>query len=292
MTSNPNVDIRRRTMLGDFLRTRRARLRPEQIGVPTSGGRRRTPGLRREEVAEQAGVSVEWYTWIEQGRDIHVSSSVLQNIARALRLSADEQLYLAILTTPAALLPDPFPAGGTLESYQQMIEALPYSPAYITNRMMDVVAWNRAADLVFGQLDAVPAGERNFLQLLFLDHDFRQRFDDWDSVAQGTVAGFRITAGRQLDSPKTAQLIATLSQRSQAFRQLWSQHDVQNSCAPQRTMLHPLAGALRFTVLSFQIGGDPDLRCCVHTPADPPTAAALSALLPAPAKPPLLGARP
>lgn len=272
-------------MLGDFLRTRRARLRPEQIGVP-AGGRRRTPGLRREEVAEQAGVSVEWYTWIEQGRDIHVSSSVLQSIARALRLSADEQLHLAILTTPAAAIPDPFPAGGMLESYRQMIEALPHSPAYITDRMMDVVAWNRAADMVFGQLDAVPAGERNFLRLLFLDSSFRQRFGDWGSVAQGTVAGFRMTAGRQIASPKTAQLIATLSQRSPEFRQLWARHDVQNSCAPQRTMLHPQAGALRFTVLSFQIGGDPDLRCCVHTPADQATAAALSAMLPAPDKPP------
>lgn len=264
MTAKQRLDdVRRRKMLGDFLRTRRARLRPSQAGLP-DGTRRRTPGLRREEVAELANISLEWYTWLEQGRDIQVSAGVLTRVAQALRLSADEQLYLSVLATPSSALPPRLSADLPDLASEQLVAALPDTPAYLTDHRMDIKAWNRAARIVFGELP--PSVEPNLLQLLFLHPPFRERFPDWHIFAEGTVATFRMTLGRHPTESHLTAFAGDLARRSAEFQALWARHDVQGVCAPHRQVDHPLLGCLDFDVLSLQVGADPDLRWCLYVP--------------------------
>lgn len=275
MVTDLTRDEQRRKMLAEFLRSRRARLTPEQVGI-TGGRRRRTPGLRREEVAELAGVSTDWYTWLEQGRDIQVSSGVIDAIARALRLSRDEQLHLMVLTAPAGTLTTFFSRNTDLERYQQFVTLLDELPAHVIDRRMDFIAWNRAARVTFGY-DA--GREHNMLRLFFLDDAFRRRMLDWERDARGIVAAFRMTVARHLDDPDLLALVQELTEQSAEFRQFWGEYEVRSLCGPYRVIDHPIAGRMTFDQLSFQVGGDPDIHCCMYKPADVSTAAKLRALL-------------
>ena len=167
----------RRTALAHFLKARRARLSPSDVGLPP-GVRRRTPGLRREEVAQLAEVGITWYTWLEQGRDINVSETILIRIADALQLTQDERLYLLMLTRSSF----PTPPSPTLTSIspllQQLLDIQGINPAYLTGRRCDILAWNQSAAKVFGDFGAIPVEERNLIWLLFTDSTFRQRFLD------------------------------------------------------------------------------------------------------------------
>ncbi|PHQ53355.1 hypothetical protein BLA24_01770 [Streptomyces cinnamoneus] len=186
-----------RTELAAFLRSRRARLRPEDVGVRPFSGRRRVPGLRREELAELAGVSVDYYIRLEQGRSQNVSDSVLDAVAGALRLDAAERAHLGHLTralrdSPAqALAPQPVRAG-----IQVLLGALDEVPAYVLGRRLDILASNRLARVLFGDFDALPAERRNVAWLHFLDPGARERYPDWEQTARDTVAALRMDLGR------------------------------------------------------------------------------------------------
>ncbi|QBD76764.1 XRE family transcriptional regulator [Ktedonosporobacter rubrisoli] len=254
----------RRMELSKFLRSRRARLTPERVGIPLTR-RRRTPGLRREEIAELAGVSTAWYTYLEQGRDVHVSRSVLESIADALQLSRDERIHLAWLADQP-LPPDVPPLVETLSpAYQRVLDLMELGPAYVTGRRTDILAWNRAASLIFADFAAIPERERNMLRLLFTESDFRQRFPARELFALETLSSFRATASQYLSDPHIAGFVEALKRESPEFRQAWEGQQVQRQCSRWREIEHPLVGKLILEIASFQISGDPDLKCCVYS---------------------------
>lgn len=270
MLSDQRVDdAQRRAALGEFLRTRRARLTPTQIGLP-AGPRRRTPGLRREEVAVAAGVSTTWYTYLEQGRDIHVSRIVLECIADALHLNQDERTHLFLLaeqSTPVA--PSLLPEEAIPPAYQLVLDELTDYPAYIRGRRMDILAWNKAARTVFGDFALLPHRERNLLWLLFTDTPFRRLFVDHAGLAQEMLEIFRETATRYISASWLNEFIDALSRVSPEFRQQWQGHNVRRKSygTVSRELLHPEMGRLVFTIAGFQMSGDPDMQCCIFTSA-------------------------
>ncbi len=263
-------DEQRREALSDFLRTRRARLAPGQVGLP-EGGRRRTPGLRREEVAQIAGVSTDWYTYLEQGRDVQASKSVLASIANALQLTVDEKLHFFALANQP-LVPDvAAPMEIIPPVFQQVLDALGETPAYITGRRCDILAWNQAASAVFVDFGALAVGERNLLWLLFTNAALKELFVDWAGYAQEVISVYRAAWRSSIGDPRITQLIDRLSSASAEFRGWWSQHDVQQTCAVQRELNHPQLGRLKLAVAIFQVNGNPDVQCCVYPAADEET---------------------
>ncbi|WP_165423037.1 helix-turn-helix transcriptional regulator [Ktedonosporobacter rubrisoli] len=269
----------RRLLLADFLRTRRARLSPTDIGLPT-GGRRRTPGLRREEVAQAANISVAYYTWLEQARDLHVSRPVLDSLAAALHLSLDERQHLFQLADQP-YIQEALERQEQLDPLlQHMLDNQGTSPALITGPACDVVAWNRAFCVVFGDLNKLAMHERNIIWLCFTESTFRQRLGNWQRYAQEALAVFRAKAGHLGDDTRFLQIVDALKQSSQEFRQWWPEHNVRTVTSPYREVEHSLLGHLVFGYMTFQINAYPDLRLCVFLP-DPASAAAkkLSALL-------------
>jgi transcriptional regulator with XRE-family HTH domain len=191
----------RRKTLGDFLKTRRTCLSPESVGLPKKRGGRRTPGLRREEVAQLAGISVTWYTWLEQGRDVMASEQVLASIAATLRLTTDERNYVFRLARKQAPT-DPRPIVRTVSpALRSVLDGLGTSPAWIVERRWNVLAWNRAACEVFGDLGVMPFGERNILRFVFTDETLRRRLVNWETFARSMLATFRASGGEYVDEP-------------------------------------------------------------------------------------------
>jgi transcriptional regulator with XRE-family HTH domain len=254
----------RRAELSEFLRTRRARLTPELVGMPLTR-RRRTPGLRREEVAERAGVSTAWYTYLEQGRDVHVSRSVLESIADALQLTRDERIHLSWLADQP--LPPEMPPLVEVISpvYQRTLDLMEWTPAYITGRRSDILGWNKAASIVFGDFAMIPEDERNMLWLLFTKSVFRQRFPARETFALETLSSFRATASQYLGDPRITAFLDRLRLASPKFCRAWEQQNVQRQCSQWREIEHPLVGQLTLEIASFQMSGDPDLKCCVYS---------------------------
>ncbi|WP_165423519.1 helix-turn-helix transcriptional regulator [Ktedonosporobacter rubrisoli] len=271
----------RREELGEFLRTRRARLSSEQIGMPKAP-RRRTPGLRREEVAIAAGVSTTWYTYLEQGRDIQVSSSILASLANVLQLSAAEREHLFTL----ANLPPPARVTRLEEHmlplYQRVLDELGNIPALLTGYTYDLLAWNRAASYVFGDLAALPEDKRNMLWLLYVQNPFSQRitvFSEREQYAQEVLEAFRGRANRHLDDPELLAFIENLKQASPRFSEQWAQHNVRTTCTGHKTLDHPRAGRMHFESLTFQVIEYPDIRCHMYVTADEPSKHKLHQLL-------------
>jgi len=256
---------RREDELAEFLRSRRARLSPADVGLPP-GARRRTPGLRREEVAELAGIGTTWYTWLEQGRDIRVSADVLDNLARALRLTPDERAHLFRVAhrqpPPRALAPReaaPPPA-------RRLLAALGVAPAYITGRRWDLLAWNAAAAAVFGDFGALPEAERNLVRVIFMDGELRRRLVDWEGTARGVLALFRADRGRYADDPRFAEVIDDLRRVSPEFGRWWPRHDVREHAAERKEIEHPVVGRLVLEPTTLQLVGSPDLKLVVYAP--------------------------
>jgi transcriptional regulator with XRE-family HTH domain len=252
--------------LGDFLRTRRARLAPEDIGLPR-GNRRRAPGLRRAEVAQLAGVSVDWYTWLEQGRPITVSTQVLESIVQALHLNANERDHLFFLAHQ-----QPPPARETgLEivspTLQHFLDHQVLSPAVVLRRW-DGVAWNEAARVVFGDFGQMTTFERNTIWQFFTSPALRQTLVDWEGHARRALAQFRATCGRYPGDPRLAELIHELMLRSPEFRAWWPEHEVLGTPEGRKEINHPQAGYLMFEHITFQVFDTPDLMVSVYTPLD------------------------
>ena len=245
---------------------------PQDVGLE-GGGRRRTPGLRREEVAQLAGVSVSWYTWLEQGRDMRPSPSVLDAIARVLRLSAAERAHLFHLARVELPLSGPDYPRTAPPGLAALVSALDPHPAFLIGPRTDVLAWN-AASRVICDFGALADDERNLLRWLLLDRlgeDPRL-----ESTAKNTLARFRAAHARYIDHPDFAALIAELEERSPQFRAWWPRHEVLADQAGTKSVDHWRAGPLRLHHLQTVPTSHPDLRLTIYAPADADSRAALA----------------
>ncbi|MEU7852650.1 helix-turn-helix transcriptional regulator [Nonomuraea sp. NPDC049141] len=273
--------------LGEFLRSRRARLRPEDAGLPTYGGRRRVPGLRREELAQLAGVSAGYYTRLEQGQSPNASDAVLDAVARVLRLDDDERAHLYSLARPkrsatrrrVAAKPEQVRPGVRL-----MIESFGDVPALIMGRFLDVLAWNPMAHaLLAGHLDAAApnrATERpNIARMLFLDPHMRELYPEWTRKARSTVEDLRLIAGRHPGAPELSRLISELTLGSPEFAELWAAHGVGDCGTAARTYCHPVVGGMTLMAEFMVLPNDEGQRVAVFN-AEPgsPSEAALRML--------------
>lgn len=258
-------ESKRRAALAAFLKTRRARLKPSDVGLPP-GARRRTPGLRREEVALLADVGTTWYTWLEQGRAINVSEPALERIADALRLTDDERCHLFVLARVHAPPSPENSTDGRRAILQRLLDDFERSPAFITGRRCEIVMWNSAATVVFGDFGLLPARERTMLWRVFTDPDFRSLFVDWESFAQDAIALFRVSAARYVGDPWYERYVSDLMRISAEFGQWWQRHDVLATDVKQRELHHSRVGRLLFDVVTFHAGDDPDMRLCVYMP--------------------------
>ena len=258
------LELDRHHELAAFLRSRRARLSPEQVGLPR-GLRRRTPGLRRAEVALLAGVTPEWYTWLEQGRDIHVSVQLLESLARVLQLDANERAHLFLLALRQPPPVETFLPSTISPTLQQFLNQLGTTPVCVVDPRLNVVAWNAASRVVFGDFATRSERERNLIWLLFTA-PLRQLNEEWEELARVYLAQFRAGYGRFINDPWWATQIAELSRISLEFRELWARNDVLNMSEGRKAVHHPLVGELTFDFLWFQTVDSGDLRLLIHTP--------------------------
>ncbi len=256
---------RRREELADFLRMRRAALNPEDVGLP-AGGRRRTPGLRREEVASLAGIGTTWYTWLEQGRDVRASLDVLEALARALRLNQAERTHLILLGRGEAPPPCKNPAERISPTLRRLIENLGPNPAYILGRRWDYLAWNDAAVALLGDFGSIPRAARNHAWLTFTDPTRREMFTDWDRSARVLVAKFRADSARHLRDPEFESLIAALRKTSPEFSRAWERHEVSQSGEGRKDLRHPLAGLMSFSHAVFHPAERLEQRLILYSP--------------------------
>ncbi|HBO0349225.1 helix-turn-helix transcriptional regulator [Pseudomonas aeruginosa] len=256
--SAPRTLERTRAELAEFLRSRRERISPEEVGLP-AGSRRRTPGLRREEVAALAGVGLSWYTWLEQGRDISVSSTFLDNLSRALKLDATERRHLFLLAHQRL----PAEPGRTWCVVPPLIHRLmadiPTRPAYVLNLRWDVLAWNAAADRVFG-FSALPADRRNLLWMLFTSPAMRVLFNPWEEQALQILSSFRRDFVRATQDPEITALVRDLVKASPDFREWWQQQDVHGPCQGIRDLRIEPIGPMVFEHTTLTIDEDRHLR--------------------------------
>jgi transcriptional regulator with XRE-family HTH domain len=258
--------------LGEFLRTRRARIAPESVGIPR-GERRRVPGLRRDELARLAGVSVEYYTRLEQGRSPNVSDSVLEAIAAALSLNDTELNHLRTLVRPTRRA-RPSPRGASKPKLRPavlaMLDQLDKLPAFVLGPTMDVLAHNKLADALY---DLTGADSRNMARHTFLDPKAKDFYVKWPEVARDTVAVLRLLATRHPDNTCLAGLVGELAVRSQEFRELWAHHDVKEKSFGVKELNHPLVGRLTMGYESLPLPGEQDMLLVMYVP-EPGSAAA------------------
>lgn len=273
--------------LGDFLRSRRARIRPEDAGLRTFGGRRRVPGLRREELAQLAGVSVDYYTRFEQGRAENISDGVLGAVAVALRLDAAETAHLTRLVRTAGRGGGPAQAA-ELEAEEpqevrpgllRLLESMPQTPAFVIGRRTDILAWNPLFAHLVTDFGALPPERRNKAWLVFLDPEVRGRFVNWERKARDLVAFLRFDLGRHPHDPRFAALIAELSERSPEFTRLWEAQEVRDKTHGGYHLRHPLVGEVALAYESLNLPDDPDQSLITYTAeAGSPSEAALRIL--------------
>ena len=263
--------------LGTFLRDRRTRLDPAAFGF--SQERRRTPGLRREEVAQRANISPTWYTWLEQGRGGAPSADVLNRIAAGLMLTEPEREHLFILALGRPPEVRYKAVNGVTPRLQRLLDALEVSPAIIKNATWDVVAWNRAAAALLIDYAALPPADRNILRLMFANARVRAAQEDWRSVARFVVGAFRADAMRAGASEEIKRLVEELSQLSPEFEALWRDNDVGGHAEGAKRIHHPELGALELEFSTFAVDGRPELAMVVYNPATSADADRIRSLL-------------
>ncbi len=253
--------------LGSYLRDRRTRLDPATFGIPLT--RRRTPGLRREEVAQRANVSATWYTWLEQGRGGAPSAPVLERIAQALLLThvEREHLFLLALGRPPEVRYQV--SEGVTPRLQRVLDALELSPAIVKTATWDVIAWNRAATIMLTDYAALPPAQRNVLRLVFCDPRVRAAQYDWEGVARFVVAAFRADAARAGATAQVEALVDELSRVSPEFEAMWKDHDVRSYGEGVKHLRHPVGGPIGFEYSAFAVDGRPDLGMVIYNPATP-----------------------
>jgi transcriptional regulator with XRE-family HTH domain len=254
----------RREELADFLRTRREAIRPEEVGL-AGGGRRRTPGLRREEVSQLAGVGTTWYTWLEQGRDVRASASVLEAIAGALQLTPAERAHLILLGRGEQVSPVKAPKEKVHPTVKKLVEGLGPNPGAIIGRRYDFLVWNDAHAAVFGDPGEMPDGRRNMLWSVFTDPARRTLHVDWNQGARRLVARFRAQAARYVGDPDFENLISALQEASPEFREWWDLHEVASSGVGRKVLEHPKVGKLVFEHAVFRPEESPEHRFIVYS---------------------------
>jgi transcriptional regulator with XRE-family HTH domain len=267
LNGNGSSDSRRRE-LAEFLRSRRERIRPEQVGLPPSR-RRRTPGLRREEVAQLAGVGVTWYTWLEQGRKINASPQVLDSIARTLQFDPHEHEHLFTLAgVPTATIADecePLSA-----SVQILLDRLEPYPAFALNARWDMLAFNRVHASFFEDLAATPIEDRNCLWQAFTNPRWREVIVDFDESVRRMVAEYRAAMAQHIDDPAWQAFIDRLHRTSPEFTEIWERHDVLGVNSPTKRMMHPQVGLVQLDYTNLWLD-QPGARVVAFTPADAQT---------------------
>ncbi|WP_405457845.1 helix-turn-helix transcriptional regulator [Streptomyces sp. NBC_00101] len=273
------------TALGDFLRNRRARLQPEDVGLPNHGTRRRVPGLRREELALLAGVSITYYTHLEQGQSANASDSVLDALARALRLTPDEHTHLRDLARPPkAKRAAPHRPEYVRAPTRRLIDAMPQVPAVVLDGRNDVLAWNALGHaLLAGHLDPAspdtPAARPNLTRMLFLDPHTRELYTDWTKEARVALSALRLVAGRNPQDSALAELIGSLLLRSADFAKLWSKHPVRDCTVGTKSLHHPAVGAMTLDFENLHLADGTGHRMLLYTaPEGSPSDAALRLL--------------
>jgi transcriptional regulator with XRE-family HTH domain len=269
----PSPDQNRRAELSAFLKSRRARIKPDDVGLPP-GTRRRTPGLRREEVAQLAGVGITWYTWLEQGRDINVSAQVVDAIARTLRLDRFEWAHLSTL---AGLTPSPSPAqcAALTPPVRHILEQLDPYPACVINDRFDLLAFNQGYSTMMQGLDELPPEDRNVMWLAFTSERYRSCVGDIDEQSERLVAGFRASMANHLGERSWIELLERLRSASPRFAELWERHDVAPLGHRTKVVSNPDLGLLRFTSTNLWVSQASSLRMVVYTPLDDDTESAL-----------------
>ncbi|PSJ55740.1 helix-turn-helix transcriptional regulator [Kumtagia ephedrae] len=250
--------------LGAFLKDRRQRLDPAALGF---GGRRRTPGLRREEVAQRAHISTTWYTWLEQGRGGAPSPRVLDSLAEALMMTEAEREHLFLVGIGRPPKSHASAREGISWRLQRFLDAMPMIPATVATSTWDIIGWNRAAQLALTDYEALPPGERNILRRMFLDPATRAAQLDWEPVARFLVATFRAETARVGEAERAAELVGELSGKSDEFTRMWIENDVQATGEGAKTIRHAAVGEITFEFSSFAIDGRPDLKLMVYNPA-------------------------
>jgi transcriptional regulator with XRE-family HTH domain len=270
-----DIELRRRE-LGAFVRSRRERIKPEQVGLH-SIRRRRTPGLRREEVAQLAGVGVTWYTWLEQGRDINPSAQVLDAVARTLQFDTNEHAHLFTLAgLPTTTIANECMA--LCPTVQPIIDQLEPFPAMVVNSRLDLLAYNRVYASFFESLESIPIEERNILWLVFTNPEMKAAIVDREDTVGRLVAEYRGAMAEHLDDPAWKTLVDRLHRASPEFAAVWERHDVQGVESRTKRARHPTAGLLKLDYTNLWVGQQVGVRIVAFTPADERTGERLEAL--------------
>ncbi|RZU32797.1 helix-turn-helix transcriptional regulator [Blastococcus saxobsidens] len=266
-----------RRELAEFLGSRRRQLAPGTVGLPT-GGNRRTPGLRREEVAMLAGVSHTWYTWLEQGRDIRPSRQVMDALARTLRLSPAEHEYLLRLSGHGGA-PADRPFAGVPAHLQRLMDALAPSPVYAITASWSIVGWNRAYERLYPGVATMAPADRNLLWAVFTDPAVRDLLGDWATDSRRFLTQFRAEVGPRLADPEVVGLVTRLQEASPAFSEGWASHDVDRFTSTERRFEHPVVGTLVLEHHQLSPADAPGVQLVVYTAVEGTgTAAKLSRL--------------
>ena len=251
--------------LSTFLKDRRKRLDPAAFGFT---GRRRTPGLRREEVAQRANISTTWYTWLEQGRGGAPSPQVLERLADALMLTEAEREHLFLVGIGRPPKASPASQDGVTPRLQRFLDALTFIPAIVATPQWDIIAWNDAARVALTDYPALSRDDRNILRRIFLDPKTRAAQEDWKSVARFLVATFRAETARAGESERATELLAELSKKSAEFTAMWADNDVRSTGEGIKRLRHPVVGPIAFEFSSFSVDGRPDLKLLTYNPAE------------------------
>jgi transcriptional regulator with XRE-family HTH domain len=258
------VPLTQSNPLGSYLRDRRTRLDPATFGF--AAGRRRTPGLRREEVAQRANISAAWYTWLEQGRGGAPSADVLDRIAKALMLTEPEREHLFMLGLGRPPEVRYRPVDGVTPRLQRVLDAFEVSPAIVKTPMWDVIAWNRAAAALLTDYAMLPREERNVLRLMFANARVRAAQHDWQSVARFVVSSFRADVARAGAAGEPLRLVEELIQLSPEFAELWRENEVTVATDGTKRIHHPDIGPLELEFSTFAVEGRRELSMVVYNP--------------------------
>jgi transcriptional regulator with XRE-family HTH domain len=260
-----NNENHRYKELGDFLKTRRAKITPSQVGL-SSTTRRRTVGLRREEVAQLAGVGITWYTWLEQGRPIHVSAQVIESLSRVLLLDKQECIHLHLLANQPLPVDMPGHQRTVSPILQHVLDNLTLCPSLVTDQRWNVIAWNQAACSIFGDFTEMDVRERNIVWAMFTDYKYKQLFVDWNLHAKGLLGRFRATCGQYIEDAWLALFIDDLKMQSTEFNSWWLLHEIESNSEKYKQLNHPRVGILDFEVSNFDVSDNSGLKLIVHTP--------------------------
>jgi len=259
-------DKERRRELGDFLKVRRERLSPGDFNLPI-GARRRAKGLRREEVSQLAGIGITWYTWLEQGRDIQVSSEVLEAISRIFTLNKEEKEHLFLLGN------QPLPST-TVQNERENIDRvvknllsqLGHCPAYVTDEKLNIVDWNKAAMMVFGDFNEMDERNLNAVWRCFTSKEYQNLFQNWEDHAQRLIAQFRLAYTHFVGDEWFKTIISELSEESPQFYEWWSNHEVLGTPCGKKTIIHPVVGEMIMDHITLQVYDAPELKVTIYQP--------------------------